>query len=432
VTTTSLATLLREMAQDLFSDGYLEFTALAASESTATVVAANELRHGNASDEAYENGWLYLYGGTASGNERQVVDYAPTASATYGTISVHRPCTATPDTTSTCFLYNGGLSPSQLKRHVNSSLHRMRRQRLLALTLVSDGLMEDTGTTAWTASSATLAKTTTAGNVSEGGQALTVTNSGSGGYAASTNINVVPGERLRVEGVARVGNVSGNHLATLAVYDVTNAADTTYDATAARERTRLRFEVTVPAGCYEIQLQLVGYAADTVAHWDEVLVWRTDERQVRLPSDVDRFDQLTDVYARVPLGEEDGRAASVDYRRLTGWHLLPDPTGANPYVLDLARSNWSRDEPLVVDALLPWPELATDSATTACDKDDILVRAKAFAYEQLAKVGEPEARDFYRKQAELLARTWSLRAARQPRPARPVKAPGVVRGRRYG
>ena len=427
--TTSRASLLRQLAAEIFPDKYTEFNALGTS--TDTVVQGAELRDGAASENSLSPGWFYIYDGTGQGSERGVTAYAPRASSSYGTVTVARPLTATPDTSSACLSYSGGLAPAHLIRHINEALRRARRQRKLALTLVTDGLMESSTTASWTASSATLAKVTTASIVGEGKRALSVTNSGVNGYAAAAAVAAIPGEQLRVEATGRVSNTTGTHTATLVAYDDTNAAEITAEATASRFPAKLGFEFAVPAGCYSVSLRLRGSAADTVAYWDEVLLWRVGSKQIALPTDVTRFDDVFDVYQRAPQqtvpGETTTYSGDYDLRRLGGWRVLADPEGANQFVLDVGRSGWTTSYPLVVDGLLPWPELATDDDLTGADQDEVLLRAKALCYAQLARVAPREDRQFYRQQADLLGKTWATAAARQPRPPRPIRAP-VSRG----
>lgn len=426
MTSTTRSALLRQLAQDLFPERYIEFTALA--DSTTTLLQANELRHADASANALDPGWVYLYAGTSAGDERNITEYDPRAAATYGTVTPHRPFTSDLDATSVGFVYTGGLPPSQLLAHLNASLRRSRRQRPLAYTLVSDGLMESSATTTWDAAgSATLSKVTP--TLGEGSRSLAVTSGSGGDYTENTTVpGVAAGERYCIEAKVHVTNTSGTHAASLVVYDATNAAAILTLSTSNRTPTRLYGEFTVPSGCYAITIRLSGSGTGTVGQWDEVLLWSAERSVLRLPSDINKFDEVRDVFQRVrrgsgTAGSDASWADDYDLVRLSGWEQRVDDTAGSPFLLDLSRSGWSKTYPVVVEALLPHAELTADSDTTTADRDDLVLRAKGLSYAQLARVGPGENRRFYQAQADLLGRTWATAASRQPRPAYPVKAP---------
>lgn len=419
---TTRAQLLLDLSRDLFRNGWESFTALDNADSSTSVVPIAQIRHGNTSTQKYVGSWVYIYAGTEAGEERQVVAYNPTKAATYGTISVQRPFDAALDTTSQGVIYPGPLSPTDLIRLINRALRRLRRQRTLPLTLVADGLMESTGTTAWTASNAMLAKVATTATVSEGAQALSVTNSGVDGEAQSTTIPVNPGEHVFVEAAVRVGNTSGSHTATLVAYDATNGAAITSESTSHRARTPLSLDFHIPNDCTELQFRLRGSAADTVAYWDEVIAWRPEDRQFALPADVEAFDQPLAVYERITRNDNSAAASprSVEYRLLGSARVLADPTAATPYLLDIARVGWNPHNPLLVECLLPYPELETDTATTLADPDKVLLRARGLAFAMLAKEGPHEDRKKYEAWAREVGAAVAGDITRQPRPARPI------------
>jgi hypothetical protein len=432
---TTRATLLKELVQELFPEQYIEFTALAAS--TTTLVQANELHHEDASENGLDPGWLYIVDGAAAGDARGITAYEPRASVTYGTVVPHRPMSADVDGTSEGFVYSGGLDPTQLLRHINTSLRRSRRERLIPLGSFPDGLMEESGTSGWIATNATLTKTATA---DEGEQGLLISNTSANGKAQpSSNLYCRAGEQFNVEASVFVSNQTGDaHTATLQVRDVNHDTIITSVSTQSRARVWLRADAIIPAGCHVLSLNLVGSEADTTVIWDQVLAWKPSTRNFRLPTTVTKFDQVLDVYQRVPISKSaDGTgdlSAAYDLQRLPNWVLRADPTAASPYVLDVSRSGWNTNRPLVVECLLPWPEMASDTEETDADKDDVLLRAKALAYAQLARLSPREDRRFYQDQADRLATTWSRAASRQPRPPQPVKGPrssGRSEFRRY-
>lgn len=422
---TARSTLLRELTQDIFPEDYVEFSPTSA---TGTTVVADELIDSDASANTYDGGYVYVYNDTGAGQWRRIVTYAPST----GTLTVARSWATNPNTTSDCFVYLGPLDPVALIRHLNASLRRLRRQRLVPITLITDGTMDASGTTDWTATSAApLTKVTTAPEVAEGVRSLFVDNSGVDGRARSALVNCIPNETIVVEAVVRVGNTSGAHTATLRAQDETAAASIGTVTTTNRERTRLRLVFTIPSGAFQFSIRLEGSAATTDTYWDEVICWRPYEYQFRLPSDIERFDQVVAVRQRrsrggSPSGTSGAYAAyAVDYQEITGWKVLADPTATTPLLLDLHGSSWSSSAPVLVDCLLPWAQLTGtgetgEDETTYADQDDVVFRARALAYAQLARVGPRDDRKFYQAQADRQAITWENWARRQPRPARPV------------
>lgn len=407
--------LLRELAQRLFRQSYKDVTATA-SGSTVSILRSDDLYAAGASSAAYNGGWLYVHAGVGAGTERRIVSVNPTVADFYGEATLARPLSGAPDATTQGFVYTGPLSPTQLKACLNEALRRMRRERRLGLTLVTDGNMEATGTASWTATSASLSKVTGAGDVAEGAQALLVDNSGVDGQAASAAIPAVPGERLLVEAVVRVGNTTGAHTATLRVVDGAGALLASA-ATDNRERTVLRAEVGVPAGVVQVAVQLRGSAAATDAYWDQVLLWRPHARQVALPTDLTDSEQLIQVVQRrASPGELVARAR---FPRVVGAVVVPDPLGATALALDLSAAG-DLTSPVFADCLLPWPELATDAATTAADLDNVLLRSRLTAYERLTEGGSREENAAYKEQAQKLRVAAMQESAYGPRPAIPV------------
>lgn len=429
MTSTTRATLLRQLASELFPERYIEFTAL--EDSSTTELQALALRHADASENSLDPGWMYIDAGLGIGdNERSITAYDPRAAATYGTITPHRPFSVNLGSTSVGFLYTGGLSPSQLIAHINTALRRSRRQRLLPLTLVVDGNMEDIDDTAWTFTSATGnygGGAVTGDNLpSDGSQSYVIVHQANNSYAESIALRVAPGEKLRAEATGRMTTATGAGVAQFIVYDKTNSAAIATVSTTSRVWVRMPVEFTVPAGCNSIAFRLAGTLTSTASAWDEVLFWRTETSRFPIINEIVRGDDVLDVFQRRNRSKDpegNYHADDFDLIRLPGWEVRVDEKAVAPVTLELARSGWDRNSPLLVECLLPYPALSSDDATTGADRDDIILRAKAMAYAQLARIGPGDNRKFYKAEADLLARTWATHASRQPRPARPIKGP---------
>lgn len=156
-------------------------------------------------------------------------------------------------------------------------------KRILPYTLVTDGDMESSGVSDWTAVS-TAAHTKTAATFPLGERVLVVTDSGSaGGYARSVNISVEATGTYYLEAVGY--GVDASDAATLVLFDVTNnAAITLSESVIDRmEPERLRNTLSMPAGCKEVQIRLTCTSASDVIHWSYVIFRKTDSKELVLP-----------------------------------------------------------------------------------------------------------------------------------------------------
>lgn len=422
---TTLATLIREVARDMFPENYLEGTAL--DTSTTTSLTANELHDDEANALLYRGGWVYIYAGTAVEDYRRIASYTAEATATTGSLAPTRPFSSAPTSTSSFIAYTGALSPDDIKRYLNKALRRMRRERFLPYTLVTDGLMEQSGTTNWVGSSATVAKVTSAATVYEGGRALQVTNTGATGYAYSVNVPVVPGQTLALAAAGRVTTTSGTATARVRLWDVTNGASIDTETFTARSQVlALMTGMTVPSGCFEVQVRLGADETAIVTAWDMVLLWRQNDRQFALPSDVGSRESVAGVWTMTPqqaspLGGRlyEARSMRPFLQPRTHWDILADPMGVTPYLLDLSRGT-TPQWPFGVQAYLPWDELSAYTDTTNANMDDLNIYARALGFAYLAEAGPRDDRRYYKEQAQTLAIKVFHHAARQPRPVRAV------------
>lgn len=417
---TALSRFVREFVRKAFPTEENEIVAIAGT-STTTIVAASALADPQKSSGSLDGGWFYVYSGTCLGDERRIVEYAPTATSTYGTVTLNRALSATPDATTTALVYTGPLAPRQIKHSINEALRTSRHVRTQALTLVADGLMEAAGTASWSqVGTCTITKDTTAATVNEGVQALKTVNGAVSSGASSVAIGVTPQESFALEVVLTPGAFTGR----VQAYNATAGSVIAQQAiTSANSRQRVRLTFQIPTGCLSLTIRLLGDQAAATVFWDEVVLLRLGDTLIPLPSDVTDEYQITRVLERVDA--QGGAVAAYNPRSsrpayVSGWTIIPDVTGATKFLLDLSKSDWQRGRALYLEGMLPYAELATDGATTPAELEYITLRARALAFAGLAETGPADSRDHYAERAKRLAGSVVSRSASQPRRSVPI------------
>lgn len=263
--------------------------------------------------------------------------------------------------------YLGGESNEmEIREAINRALGKLKYQTIVPLTLVTDGDMETSGVTNWTATTATVTKNSTGLNsVLYGTQSLRVLNTSASGKVQSATIPCVPSTSYYLQ--ARVRAVVGT--ATLIAYDVTNSANIDSDTWANSGWGVINVNFTVPATCENIAIRMQGTGTVDDIYWDSVILLRDGARDIPLPSYITSPGQVIAVLQDIQRDNFD-----LD-------HLVPieDVT----YRPDMSNPNWSYwlHLPRTAGGLLwlevnrPFPSaLSATTDTTFCD-------------EQLASIG---------------------------------------------
>ena len=221
----TLLALEQKIAKDGY--GYVAITPSAAG-TTLTVIAngiASELDPDD-TEKLFGSAWLKCISDSAATplnvGEVRRIDSTSGYTPSSGTITVTRAFSNATTTTQRFGIFMG-LSPEDyglargLKSYINDVLRRLWQRRPFVLTLVTDGDMETSGVTNWTATNSTRTKSTSTG-VTLGKQALRVQNTALNGYVQSATINVEPSQSYYL--VADVTVASGT--AVLELWDVTD------------------------------------------------------------------------------------------------------------------------------------------------------------------------------------------------------------------
>ncbi len=343
---------------------------LLAKTGTATGGTASTLVHATGNDallssldsaDLYEGLFLLLTSGVEAGNWREIASYAPLT----GTLTTAEAFGTGPSNGDTYEVY-AGLTPNDwslggLTSIVDVGLTRCLYRTRSPITLVTDGDMETAGVTNWTASSSTLAKSTSEA-ISSGTQALVVTNTGANGYAQSASIGVLPSGSYQVWVCYRGRTTATTSTGTLIVWDVTNAAQITSgtgpDNGVNYRGGAINIGFAVPSTCRQIAFRLQGTEAGAVIAWDDLIMMDPQANQYPAPSWVSTRDQLWACEVR-----SGNRPFSFTYGD-AGWPLdiEDDPTAVTTFGLNLPRN---LNMPVYVRGTRPFGPMSAVADATA-------------------------------------------------------------------
>lgn len=183
--------------------------------------------------------------------------------------------------------------PSELQNLANLALSKRSCEVLYPLMHgPADGFMEQAGTSAWDASSATVAKQTD--DVLRGYQSMSVTDSGSGGqYAEQQTLETVgKGRTVYMHAVARA---HGGLTNTLKLLDGSGNLQESVAFTQ-REWLSITKPVTLDSDDTQFKLRLEATTASAVGDWNGAWYVKQDGLNFELPSWLDHTNQLKALY----------------------------------------------------------------------------------------------------------------------------------------
>ena len=271
--------------------------------------------------------------------------------------------------------------PQHLRDKINEILENLRRDILLPLTLVTDGDMESTGTTDWTAAATTgtaptLAKNTTAANVVHGRRSLSITanSDATNSFARSASINVSEG--LSVFCSADVFITAGD-TAKLTLRDITAGADVETAASVATGLVHLEFTATVPADCEDIQVWLESPVASDVTYWSAVTLLITNRQVYDYPGTLEWSEDFDKVlyFPKGPALTNTGEDLSFEIftKPAVIWspaEMIRDSTALNPYRIMLKKGVINQS--LMIGGRVEFDTVTADTDTTTAPEDVIV------------------------------------------------------------
>ena len=224
--------------------------------------------------------------------------------------------------------------PSVLNDRLDLILGLLRRNVFIPATLISDGDMQTSGVTSWTAATATLTKDTTAASIRHGAQSLKIVATAANGQARSANVNL-PSDTLCI--VAADVYITSGDSAKLTFYDVTNSAEIDTATAVGTGWVHLEFLATTPATCEIVQLRLESQANTDITFWDNAILWPVEDMEVELPSFLEQARDIQEI-VYFPLGTGfsatgDSNAYRINEQSPQIWSHFDkqrDDTGAMP------------------------------------------------------------------------------------------------------
>ena len=320
----------------------------------------------NASTKTYEGQEIYITSGTAVLNPQQIAAYVASTGAFTPGINY----TSVPSSTATFDILMDGIRLLWVQNAVNVALRRMRFWSLYPLTLVTDGNMESSATSSYTATNTSMTKVTNA-NVPRGARALRCANSSASGQTQSATITAAP-----------VASTDGDYggggrdyylhawckadvsIGTLIAYDVTNSAEIDSQTWDNRGWGVIDFTFTLPATCEAFAIILRGTSASADIYWTNIVCHRIGSHEMTLPDWTIHPEHVRNVYSSwYNLGLPD---------ELTLSEVLATPKADMGNANNLLRLNFTspmQSRPYWFLGSRPFDALSADSDTTTADRE---------------------------------------------------------------
>ncbi len=271
--------------------------------------------------------------------------------------------------------------PQHIRDKINEILENLRRPIYLALTLVTDGDMESTGTSDWTAAATTgtaptLAKSTTSGRVLHGRRALSITanSDATNSFARSASIDVSENRSVFVS--ADVYITAGDK-AKITLRDVTNGADIETAESLATGFVHFEFTAVVPADCEDIQVWLESPVASDVTYWGSVQLLFTNRQVYDYPGALEWSEDFDKIfyYPHGPGLTNSGEDLSFEPfgKPAQIWSpadIIRDETAVVPFRIQLKKGNINK--PIFVGGRIEYDTLSADTDTTNAPEDIVV------------------------------------------------------------
>lgn len=260
-------------------------------------------------------------------------------------------------------MYPKGFNPDILVDAINRVLENTEAYFMWPLTeFFADNDMEETGTSSYSSSNATLAKASGSWN---GSQMLNVTASAAAGYAAAT-LGVLENEQFMF---AAMGRVTSGDTGRLRLWDATAGAELAVSEDFTNSSAWLEFKfgpIVVADNTASLELRMMSVNNTDVSHWDDIQAWILGSYNYPMPSWLTRPEQIVDIVEFVgsPSGPNNDDEAFLPWRsysRPLQWSWQYRDPRLDPYAWVNVVAGTNR--PYVI-AKRPFSTLGGDSSTT--------------------------------------------------------------------
>ena len=383
-TTTGLELLTRtSIIKRVLREGGFGTYGTATGGTTSTLIDTTRLQSSQYSEDMWTGAWLRIgkdAGGAAAAPEteiRPITKYEPGN----GRLIVSPVFTASPVSTDEYQIFKFPHPQDVLDTIDQILTDEAYLPAQSMLSEIADFDMEQTHTTDWADTNATVTKATT-GIPGNGKRWLSVVTTSANGYAESAVVTVEPGRLYHLSALVRANAASTTP--TLIAYDSTNSAAITTKTTTRQHWHRLWFTFTTPATCNRVTVRLSNAENSVTSFWDDVVMYSTEAQSIALPWWVKHPDQVKGIYRLTPntYGTDvmvgDFRGERVDGK----WDILPDDMGRG--VKAVARQGTIND-PLYIKGTRNEVAFSNDNTDTKhVDANWMNARLAFKLYDQLA------------------------------------------------
>lgn len=268
-----------------------------ASSGGTTSAVGTRIKSSQFSPDDHVGGWVYVVadaggaGAAPEGETSSITAYEPGQ----GEITFSPPLSAAVASGDTVQIWHG-IHPQDVLDTLDEIL--TEQAFLPCWTFCSeaaDADMEQSGTSDWSATNATISKVSTEPALM-GKRWLSVATTAAGGYASQT-FSVEPGESYHVSALVRAS--AAGTTPTLTAYDDSNGSAIKTVSTTLRVPIRLWMEFTTPSGCNQMTVRMGNAENGVTSFWDELVVYSLNAAEIRLPWWVKNKNQVKGVFRLV-------------------------------------------------------------------------------------------------------------------------------------
>jgi hypothetical protein len=271
------------------------------------------------------------------------------------------------------------IDPRLVNSAINRAIIKCLREAYTPLSIwTEDPDMENSGTADWTASNATLAKSTSV--VYRGRQSLAITATAANGFARTPSIDVTPGASYWFFAVvaARGGSV------VVQAYDATNNAVIEALTVSDRDWRYVSTQFTVPATCRQVQIRIVQQSNGEIAYLDQLGGWQADQMLIPAPPWLDDKDNVLDVLQWLTPASGDPISREAGMKPVSWYDVVFQRGAAVPVWLTIRNLG---SGPVIVRAQRPYAVLNDETDNTTATLDWVATGAAWQLYDYLSTTG---------------------------------------------
>lgn len=368
-TSTSAVALLRDVAQRLAVGRPWPAISTTTALGGTTTLIDSALAYADADTDALQGAWIRIDESVTSGPVTGTVMKVRDGGLTVASGTVTFGPTQLAVQTGTDYSFWWDLHPTLALAILNRVMRLVTKEVLFPVSVFADSDMETSGTTAYSGTTATLSKVTTAVNVRHGASALRVLGNAGVPLAETATSFRTRSAEVWIASAAMQAAVG---TANLIAYDKTNSAAISSGLHVQQAYCEIELpQFTIPATCELLTMRFQGVGATDDLYCDDLIAWPVKRNHFDLPSTVEdpnnvielgywkRGASVTASTYGYDLDEGDWVQWSYEVKR-------HEDGAANPFWIEFPTPI---TRPLFLRARIPFGEFASDTATTTADRE---------------------------------------------------------------